>query len=384
MSCRKFNAPRHGSLAFMPKKRSKTIRPSIKSFPKDSQEAPIHLTAFIGYKAGMTHVVRSKIIQTKNKQLSKEILDAVTLIETPPMVIYGVTGYEVTGKGLNRIATVYAPHIDESVRRREHGKAWEKVSANIGEYNREKAEKDLEEIRRRASTIRVLAHTQPTKIPVLQLKKSHISEIQVNGGTINEKVDWALDKFEKEVTIDEVFNVNENVDTIGVTKGKGFQGVVKRFGVTIQPRKSRKGIRKVACIGAWHPSRVMTTVARAGQMGFHRRTETNKRVYMIGNGNELIKTEFDLTEKPITPMGGFPHYGSINNDFIMLKGAIVGPRKRVVTLRKSLYTPKKAPEELVIKFVDTSSKIGKGRFQTAEEKRAFYGIKKSEVAESAN
>lgn len=384
MSCRKFNAPRHGSLAFGPRKRSKTIKPSIRSFPKDVQTDNIHLTAYIGYKAGMTHVVRSKVIQTKNKQLSKEILDAVTLIETPPMVIYGVTGYEVTGKGLNRIATVLAPHIDESVRRREHGKAWEKVSANIGEYNREKAEKDLEEIRKRASVIRVLAHTQPTKIPVLQLKKAHMSEIQVNGGTINEKVDWALDKFEKEVTIDEVFKVNENVDTIGVTKGKGFQGVVKRFGVTIQPRKSRKGIRKVACIGAWHPSRVMTTVARAGQMGFHRRTETNKRVYMIGNGNELIKTEFDLTEKPVTPMGGFPHYGSINNDYIMLKGAIVGPRKRVVTLRKSLYTPKKAPEELIIKFVDTSSKIGKGRFQTAEEKRAFYGIKKSEVAESAN
>ncbi|EQB62242.1 60s ribosomal protein l3 [Vairimorpha apis BRL 01] len=275
MSCRKFNAPRHGSLAFCPRKRSKTIRPPIRAFPKDNFNEQIHLTGFIAYKVGMTHVVRTKVVQTKNRQSVKEILDAVTIVETPANVIYGVTGYEQTGK------------------------------------------------------------------------------------------------------------VNENLDVIGVTKGKGFQGVVKRFGVTKQPRKSRKGIRKVACIGAWHPSRVMTTVARAGGMGFHRRTEINKKVYMLGNGLENIKTEFDLTEKTITPMGGFPHYGQVRNDFIMLKGAIIGPSKRVITLRKSLL-PQKKSEDLVIKFVDTSSKIGNGRFQTTEEKKAFYGIKKSEVVESTD
>ena len=45
-------------------------------------------------------------------------------------------------------------------------------------------------------------------------------------------------------------------------------------------------------------------------------------------------TEFDVTEKTITPMGGFPHYGEVNNDFIMIKGCCVGPKKRVLTLRK--------------------------------------------------
>lgn len=45
-------------------------------------------------------------------------------------------------------------------------------------------------------------------------------------------------------------------------------------------------------------------------------------------------TEYDLTEKTITPMGGFPHYGVVNQDFIMLRGCCMGPKKRVITLRK--------------------------------------------------
>lgn len=383
MSCRKFNAPRHGSLAFCPRKRSKTIRPPIRAFPKDNFNEQIHLTGFIAYKVGMTHVVRTKVVQTKNRQSVKEILDAVTIVETPANVIYGVTGYEQTGKGLKRVATVFSSHIDQGVLRRRYGANWEEVSGKLSDISSEDKEKKIEELRKKSCVIRVLVHSQPTKIPILKLKKSHTAEIQVNGGDINQKIDWAINNFEKEINVRDVFEVNENLDVIGVTKGKGFQGVVKRFGVTKQPRKSRKGIRKVACIGAWHPSRVMTTVARAGGMGFHRRTEINKKVYMLGNGLENIKTEFDLTEKTITPMGGFPHYGQVRNDFIMLKGAIIGPSKRVITLRKSLL-PQKKSEDLVIKFVDTSSKIGNGRFQTTEEKKAFYGIKKSEVVESTD
>ena len=45
-------------------------------------------------------------------------------------------------------------------------------------------------------------------------------------------------------------------------------------------------------------------------------------------------TEYDVTEKTITPMGGFPHYGRVNQDFVMIKGCCAGPKKRVVCLRK--------------------------------------------------
>lgn len=171
------------------------------------------------------------------------------------------------------------------------------------------------------------------------------------------------------------------IDVIGVTKGHGFCGVIKRFGVRHMQLKTHRGYRKVGCIGAWHPSRVRWTVARAGQYGFHHRTETNKKIYRIGKGAKYdntknnATTQNDLTEKNITPLGGFPHYGVVNDDFVMIKGCCVGPRKRILTLRKSLHTQIKrsALEEIHLKFIDTSSKMGHGRFQTQDEKAKFYG-----------
>ena len=84
-------------------------------------------------------------------------------------------------------------------------------------------------------------------------------------------------------------------------------------------------------------------------------------------------TEYDLTEKTITPMGGFPHYGEVNQDFLMIKGCCMGPKKRVITLRKSLlvHTKRRATEKINLKFIDTASKFGHGRFQTKEEKQNF-------------
>merc|ERR1719410_277720 len=135
------------------------------------------------------------------------------------------------------------------------------------------------------------------------------------------------------------------MDIIGVTKGHGFKGVTSRWHTKKLPRKTHKGLRKVACIGAWHPSRIQYTVPRAGQKGYHRRTEINKKIYRIGEGykmkdGKLVKnnaaTDYDLSDKSINPMGGFPHYGEVKQDFIMLKGCCIGPKKRVLTLRKSL------------------------------------------------
>jgi large subunit ribosomal protein L3e len=121
------------------------------------------------------------------------------------------------------------------------------------------------------------------------------------------------------------------IDIIGVTKGKGTQGVVKRFGVSRLPRKTHRGLRKVGCIGAWHPAAVKWTVARTGQLGYHVRTEINKKIYRVGAGEvrgvkNNATTEADVIEKNITPLGGFPHYGIVKHDFLMVKGGIVGPK----------------------------------------------------------
>jgi len=217
-------------------------------------------------------------------------------------------------------------------------------------------------------------------------KKAHIKEIQVNGGNISQKVDFCTGLFEsKDIRIGSIFEQNEMIDCIGVTKGRGTDGVITRWGVTRLPRKTHRGLRKVACIGAWHPARVQFQVPRAGQNGYHHRVEINKKIYRMGKkiSEEPMGavTANDLTEKHITPLGGFPHYGEINEDWIMIKGAVMGTKKRVITLRKSLLpqTKRDALEEITLKFIDTSSKMGHGRFQTADEKRRFFGRVKKEA-----
>ena len=115
------------------------------------------------------------------------------------------------------------------------------------------------------------------------------------------------------------------IDVIGATKGHGFTGVIKRFGVRKLPRKTHRGLRKVGCIGSWHPSRIQWT---------------------------------------INPMGGFVHYGEVKNDYVMIRGCCVGTKKRPLVLRRTIHprTSRQHLEPVVLKFIDTSSKLGHGRF----------------------
>ncbi|KAJ0031339.1 hypothetical protein Pint_14607 [Pistacia integerrima] len=368
MSYRKFEHPRHGSLGFLPRKRAARHRGKVKAFPKDDPTKPCRLTAFLGYKAGMTHIVRD-VEKPGSKLHKKEACEAVTIIETPPMVVVGVVGYVKTPRGLRSLSTVWAQHLSEEIKRRFYKnwckskkKAFTKYSKKFeSEDGKKDIEAQLEKMKKYCTVIRVLAHTQIRKMKGLKQKKAHLMEIQVNGGTIAQKVDFAYGFFEKLIPVDAVFQKDEMIDIIGVTKGKGYEGVVTRWGVTRLPRKTHRGLRKVACIGAWHPARVSFTVARAGQ------------------NVSLISFSIIRTEKDITPMGGFPHYGIVKEDFLLIKGCCVGPKKRVVTLRQSLLkqTSRLAMEDIKLKFIDTSSKFGHGRFQTTQEKAKFYGRLKS-------
>jgi large subunit ribosomal protein L3e len=238
---------------------------------------------------------------------------------------------------------------------------------------------ELAKIAKYCCTVRVIAHTQVRLVDLGQ-KRAHVMEIQVNGGDAAAKVTFAKALLEQKVTVDSVFGPNELIDTLAATKGKGYEGVTTRWGTTRLPRKTHKGLRKVACIGAWHPAGVRFSVARAGQNGYHHRTEINKKIYKIGQKGEC-KTEFDLTAKRITPMGGFPHYGVVDEDYLMIRGCCPGPRKRVITLRKSLIpqTNRTAQEQINLKFIDTASTMGHGKFQTTDEKSKFMGPLKHEV-----
>ncbi|XP_015242968.1 PREDICTED: 60S ribosomal protein L3-like [Cyprinodon variegatus] len=390
MSHRKFHAPRHGHMGFLPRRRSKRHRGRVRTWPKDDPSHPVHLTAFLGYKAGMTHTVR-EVHRPGLKVSKREEVEAVTIIETPPVIVVGIVGYIRTVRGLRALKTIFAEHLSDECRRRFYRnwakskkKAFTKYSKKWqDETGKKQLEKDFNLMRKYCSVIRVIVHSQMRLLPIKQ-KKAHIMEVQLNGGTVSDKVDWAKEHLEKAVPIFAVFSQDEMIDVIGVTKGHGFKGVTSRWHTKKLPRKTHKGLRKVACIGAWHPARVAYTVARAGQKGYQHRTEINKKIFRIGRGVHIqdgkvvrnnVSTTYDLSEKTITPMGGFPHYGEVNNDFVMVKGCVVGVKKRVLALRKSLLTQtsRRAKEAIDLKFIDTTSKFGHGRFQTAQEKRAFMG-----------
>jgi len=323
-----------------------------------------------------------------SKLHKKEVVEAVTLLESPPMVVVGFVGYVETPRGLRALTSVFSGHLSDECKRRfykNYTKAKKKAFSKYQKKWEEAAkgssapmEAEIARAKKYCQVIRAICHTQISKVKIGQ-KKAHLKEIQVNGGTTEAKVDFVTKLFEQEVKVADVFAQDEMVDAIGVTKGHGFHGVITRWGCTRLPRKSHRGLRKVACIGTWHPARVQFQVPRSGQRGYFHRTEINKKIYRVGKALKddpnNANASNDLTEKAITPLGGFSHFGTINEDFVMLKGCVMGPRKRVITLRKSLLPQmsRKSQEKIDLKFIDTSSKMGHGRFQTAEEKAKFYG-----------
>jgi len=311
------------------------------------------------------------------------------------MVVIGIVGYYETPFGLRSVGAVWAHHISQEAKRR-WVRNWNQSKKAIFENHtksffaktsKRRRKAKLQAIAKRSKYVRVIAHTQISKMR-FGSKKAHVAEIQVNGGSAAAKVKFGYSLLEKFVAVSQVFKKDEVVDIIGVSKGKGFKGVTSRYGVRKLPRKTHKGLRKIGCIGAWHPPRVSWTVGRAGQQGFHNRCLVNKKIYLVGRstateeGKKAGMTATDLTEKDINPVGGFPNYGKVTEDFLLIKGSVLAPPKRVVALRKGALAAatksRAAKEEVQLKFIDTASKHGTGHFQTIKEKKKFMGATKKD------
>merc|ERR1719198_1137785 len=358
------------------------------SFLKDDPKKPCHWTCFMAFKAGMSHILRD-VDKPGSKLHKKEIVEAVSILEAPPMRVVGFVGYVETPRGLRALTSVWAGHLSDECKRRFYKnwhtckhKAFTKYQKRYEEAEKKEAGSamltEIERAKKYCQVIRAICHTQVSKAKLGQ-KKAQVKEIQINGGSVSDKVDFCTKLFEQEVRISDVFSKDEMIDIIGVSRGLGFDGVITRWGCTRLVRKSHRGLRKVACIGTWHPTRVQFQVPRSGQNGYGHRTEINKKIYRIGKNLKEdpnnANTEADLTDKSITPLGGFAHFGEVTQDWVMLKGTVMGPKKRIITIRKSLLpqVTRKANEKITLKFIDTASKFGHGRFQTAEEKAKFYG-----------
>jgi len=335
MGHRKKHAPRHGSLAYLPRKRATLIKGRIRHWLDNSDET--NFLGFAGFKAGMTHIAYIED-QKNSPYYGKELMKPVTIIEVPPLVLIGVRIYNKDEYGKYVVGEIFTEEVSSYLARKINIPAYEN-------YKIEEIKKNLLNKINETSEIRGIFQTQPYKTS-LPRKKPDIIEIKVNSmNNSAEELQFALEHLGQEIRARDVMTEGELIDVIAVSKGKGFQGPVKRFGIKILTRKNNKIKRAVACIGPWHPARVLYTVPRPGQLGFHQRTEYHKRIMQIGEN-----------EEEINPKGGLIKYGKVSGDYILILGSIPGPKKRLIRLRKTIRPVKsfiiKSPE---ITFVSRES-----------------------------
>lgn len=312
--------PRRGSMQFWPRCRASRPYAKINTW-LDVKE--LKLLGFPGYKAGMTHVM---VDDENPKSMTKgeTIAFAATVIECPPIKVYALRFYKKTVHGLVLVSEIFEKTFDKNLSRKTGLPKTE---------GKEPEDFDM---------VRLVVHTQPS---LIGLKKTpEIFEMGVGGKDVKEKANFAKGLLGKEVRLSEVFKEYQFVDVHAVSKAKGTQGPVKRFGVRIRQHKAEKTKRGPASLGSWHPNRVDYRVAHAGKMGFHQRTEHNKLVLKIGNN-----------PKEIAMKGGFINYGVIKADYIIVKGSVVGTRKRMVTITEPVRARIKPPQ-YTINTISLSSK----------------------------
>jgi large subunit ribosomal protein L3 len=318
MAHRKKHAPRHGSLAYLPRKRAKQIKGRIRNWLSEPYDSKY--LGFAGFKVGMTHITYIED-QKSSPYFGKELMKPVTVLEVPPLRLIGIRVYNKDEYGKFISGELFINEFNEFLSR--------KLKVPKKEKDLSKEKQKLEELVNKNSEIYTIFQTQPYNTN-LSRKKPDIIEIKMNGNeNALENFNSAFESLGEEINVREVFKEGELIDVIGVTKGKGFQGPVKRFGIKILTRKNNKIRRAVACIGPWHPARVRSTVPRPGQLGFHQRTEYHKRIMKIGENIEEIN-----------PKGGFLNYGNINGNYLLLLGSVPGPKKRLIRLRKTIRPPK--------------------------------------------
>ncbi len=322
MGHRKKHAPKRGSLSYSPRKRAKYILGRIRYWPKIKAETPT-LLAFLCYKAGMTHLFTVED-RKRSPNYGKEVIHPATILETPSMLICAVRAYIKTPYGLQTLTEAW---MEKPL------KELDRVLTIPKNFNTEENLRKIEENLGKVNKIRVIAVTQPKKASVPK-KKPDMMEIEVCGGTIQQQFEYVKTLLGKPISPADIFKEGQCIDVVAVTTGKGFQGPVKRWGVRILQRKARKTKRGIATLGPWKPAHVMHSVPRAGQMGFHQRTERNKRILKMGTDG-----------KEVTPKGGFIRYGIIRGPYIILDGSIPGPEKRPIKLRYPTRPPKRKPEQ---------------------------------------
>jgi large subunit ribosomal protein L3 len=330
-------------MGFSPRKRAVSEVPRIRSWP-DDDGAPA-LQGFAGYKAGMTHVVVVNDRADSPREGMEESVP-VTVVETPPMRAVAVRAYEQTSYGLKPRTEVWTTEFHDEL---------DRTLDLPADPTAEGFEADADALREAVAEgsvddLRAVTHTTPAAVAGVPKKKPDVMETRIGGGGLEGRLEFALELLADggEHTVSDVFRAGEFLDVSGVTKGKGTQGPVKRWGVQKRKGKhARQGWRRrIGNLGPWNPSRVRSTVPQQGQTGYHQRTELNKRLIDAGDGSEASVD------------GGFVDYGEVDGPYVLVKGSVPGPDKRLVRLRPAVRPNEQPRLDPEVRYVSTASNQG--------------------------
>lgn len=308
--------------------------PRIRSWPDGPKQPAVE--GFAGFKVGMTHAF---IVDYRKRSTTagQEVAVPVTVVEVPPLKVAGARLYSRHPYGLRVVAEAWSGGLPEELNRR------------ISPHPAAPAE-TLERFRKTAGDeVRLIVHTQPQFVTGTGSKTPGIFELRVSGEKFDARRDFALAQLGRELPAEELTREGDFVDVIGVTKGFGFQGHIQRWGVKLQPRKNSKHRRMIGTLGPHNPSFVSYRIPQAGQQGYHRRTQFNMRV---------LKVVSDPRSDPITPLGGFPHYGEVRSACIVLHGSLPGPAKRLLRFRSPIRSRVATVEKVDLRYLSTRSKQG--------------------------
>ena len=302
--------PRAGSLQYWPRKRAKRIYPGIRTW-KDSKK--LQILGFVGYKVGMTLVV---LKDNRAHALTKgeNIVWPVTILECPPLKVFGIRGYVNDYNGERVYVDLLNNKVDKELGRRLSLTKKADYEAKL---------KSFEEKMSKLNDLKLIVYTQPKKTGFGK-KKPEIFEMGIGGDDVKAKYEYAKSLFDKEIKVSDLYKSNSVVDVHAVTKGKGFQGAFKRFGLTLRSHKSEKS-RRTAVLGPEGYAKVSFTAPLGGQTGYNTRTEHNKELLVVGTKPENINIK-----------AGFRHYGNVKNEYILIKGSLPGAITRLVRITEPI------------------------------------------------
>ena len=311
--------PRKGSLQFYPRKRAAKFLPRVNWAPISPSIKENGLLGFIAYKVGMATAL---VKDTTPKVMSsgKQIAIPVTILEVPSMKIFSVRFH----KNNSLIKEVIVSN-DKELKRKI------RIPKSLKEFEKE-IPKDFD-------TMTLLVYSIPKQTSIK--KTPDLSEIAFKA---DNPIEYIKSLIGKEINLSDL-SKSKLVDVRGITKGKGLQGPVKRFGISLKQHKSEKGVRRTGSLGPWHPARVTFRAPMAGQLGLFTRIIYNLHVLSQGR----------ISEKNINPEHGFKNYGKINSSYIIVNGSVQGPPKRQLLLTAS-FRPSKLQTKRKLELLEVLTK----------------------------